>query len=129
MATQIPQPITHVYKEINEGKYRSVKHYELIKASSKDTLLSELLNISDDRKCAKSSPKYWLQIHDGKKWVKPRLTGLFETKDNNTYKGDIYKRTHLLVFRFFEDKSTLMVYLFRNYFTSDLSKVSHFINR
>ncbi|MBC8767173.1 hypothetical protein H4O18_04135 [Arenibacter sp. BSSL-BM3] len=128
MATQTPQPITHVYKEINEGKYRSVKHYELIKASSNNVQLTKLLNLSKDRNCAKSLPVYWLQIHDGKKWIKPRLTGLFKTEYKNVFKGDTQRKRNLLIFEFLDNGSTLVIKYFQDYFTGDLRNVSQYIN-
>jgi len=129
MATRKPQLITHVYKEINEGTYRSVKHYELIESSSDNTELTKLLNLSVDRNCAKSSPVYWIQIHDGKKWIKPRLTGLFKTNYQNIFKGDTQRKKNLLIFEFLDNGSTLIIKYFKDYFTSDLSNVSQYINK
>ena len=77
MVTQIPQPVTYVFKEINVGKYKTVKRYKLNETDSKKPKLSKLIKISKDQKFAKSSPCYWLEVHDGKKFIKPRVTGLF----------------------------------------------------
>ncbi len=49
MATQIPTPVIHVFKEINEGKYATVKHYELQKVQGGNTLLKNLSSINQKR--------------------------------------------------------------------------------
>ncbi|WP_157972889.1 hypothetical protein [Aureibaculum luteum] len=127
MATQIPQPITHLFKEINEGKYKTTKHYELLEMLNGRTLLSNFLNISKNQNCALSMPEYWIKIRQGKKWSKC-LTGLFITSKTNLYKGDINRKRDLVVFKFSDDTSTLLVYYFQNNYTTDLSKVLPFIN-
>lgn len=128
MVRKIPHPIILEYSETNIGKYRSVRHYQ---STNKELeLLSPLLNISKDRKCAKSSPIYWLQTHNGKNWVKPRLTGLFKTKVPNTYYGDINinrVKTHLLLFEFSEDMPSLKVFYFKDYHSKDVSHAIKFL--
>jgi hypothetical protein len=128
MATHIPTPVTYVYKEINEGKFTSVKHYELIEVKNGSTLLSNYVNISKDRMCAKSSPDYWLKIKVGKKWSSC-LTGLFKTGIPNIYKGDTQRRRNLLVFKFSDNASRLTIYFFQDYFTKDLNNILHLINK
>jgi len=121
MATQTPQPVTHIYKEVNKGKYRSVKHFELVKVLNANSQLSDLINISKNRNCALSMPDFWLKIRQGNKWSNC-ITGLFKTDIQNIYKGDVNKRKHLLIFKF-NDEVTLTVYYFENYFTNDLSNI------
>ena len=125
MATQIPQPVTHVYKEINIGNHKGVKHYELINRNDRH-LLSDLINISKDRKCAQSMPDYWLKLKDGKKWTKC-ITGLFKTGERNIFKGDIDKKKHLVIFKFSDNADTLTVDYFQNYYTWNLSNVLSFL--
>lgn len=125
MATQTPQPITHIYKEINKGKYKSVKHYELI-VNQNTTILPNLLNISQNQRCAKSMPEFWLKVRQRNKWSKD-ITGLFKTSLKNIYKGDTQRRKNLLIFLFTEDGNTLVVKYFKNYFTSDLNNISQHI--
>ncbi|MDN3664461.1 hypothetical protein ACFFU1_14210 [Algibacter miyuki] len=120
MATQTPQPVTHVYKEINEGKYKSVKHYELQKCSA-NPVFSNLINISVNQNCAQSMPVFWLKIREGNKWTK-YITGLFKTSKKNVYKGDTQRKRNLVVFRFSEDYSTLTIEFYQNYYTTDLRK-------
>lgn len=121
MATQTPKPVTHVYREINQGKYKSVKHYEL-KESSSVQLLSSLINISKNQNCAKSMPDFWLRLREGNKWGK-YITGLFKTSKNLTYKGDTEKKRNLLVFKFSDNAQTLIIDFYQNYHTNDLNKV------
>ena len=126
MATQIHIPITYIFKEINKGKYTSVKHYELVSFNGTTNHLSNLLNISKNRDCAQSKPDYWLKTKYGKKWS-GCLTGLFKTTSSNIFRGDLEKKKHLLLFSFKKDVEILTVCCFENYFTLDLSKVLHFI--
>ena len=116
------KPITHVFSEINEGKYKSVKHYELIEVKNGTTQLSEQINISKDRNCAKSMPDYWLKIKNGNKWSKC-ITGLFKTGLKDIYRGDVDRKKHLVVFRFTDDASVLIIYYYENYYTDDLSNL------
>lgn len=125
MATRIPYPIIQVYKEVNIGKYKSVKHYELIQTNFKP-ILSELLNISKDRNCALSAPVYWLKERRYNKWSRC-LTGLFKTSKINVFKGDLQKRRHLVLFKFSETDNTLTVFTFENYYTKDLNQIWRFL--
>lgn len=128
MATQIPQPIIHVYKEINDGKYISVRHYELQRTLNGTPLLSHLLNVSKDRMYAKSSPLFWVQTHNGKNWVKPRLTGLFKTPSKDTYIGDASDRKHLIIVKFLDEYDYMIVYYFKDFYTRDIKTILSFIN-
>jgi len=127
MTTATPRPIIHVFKEINEGKYKSVKHYELIEVKNGTTQLSNLINISKDRNCAQSLPTYWLKERNGKNWKKHCTTGLFKTGIANIYKGDLNRKKHLIIFDFSEGANILTVFLFHNYYTIDLSNVLHLL--
>jgi hypothetical protein len=121
------KPITHVFSEINEGKFKGVRHYELIEVKNGTTQLSELINISKDRNCAQSMPDYWLKIRNGEKWSNC-ITGLFKTGFKNIFKGDTEKKKNLIIFKFTENAKTLTAYYFDNYYTTDLSKVLPPIN-
>lgn len=115
-------PTTHIYKEINEGKYASVKHYEIQKTINGVNQLSKLLNISKNRNCAQSMPMYWLKIRTEKKWSNC-ITGLFSTSEKNIFKGDTDKKKNLVLFKFSDNAKTLTVYLYPNYYTTDLSNL------
>ena len=83
--------------------------------------LTDIINISKDRNCAQSMPEYWIQIRDGNKWKKPRLTGLFKTGANLIFKGDTQKRTNLVLFKFSDDAETLTIYFYSKYYTKDIT--------
>ncbi|TXE18579.1 hypothetical protein ES692_05925 [Psychroserpens burtonensis] len=88
--------VIHKYKEINIGKYKSVKHFELVSCDGKQ-VLTDLINLSTDRQFAKSSPVYWLKIHNGKKWSNA-VTGLFKVPDfRNVFFGDLRRKTDLVL--------------------------------
>lgn len=127
MATRTPQPITHVFKEVNKGKYRSTKHFELVEVKNGSTQLSELINLSKNRNFALSMPEYWLKIRQGKKWSR-FITGLFKTGNKFIFKGDHNKRQSLIIFSFSNDLETITIYYFKNYYTKDLSNVLPFID-
>lgn len=118
MATHAPKPTIHVYKEINGGKYSSVRHYELAECLG-TPILSSLIHISKDQNCANSTPDYWLRIREGNKWGK-YITGLFKTPQRFLYKGDTQKRRNLVLFKFSDDASTLIIGYYKNYYTTDL---------
>jgi hypothetical protein len=127
----IPIPTIHVYKEINEGKYKGVKHYEIVEVKNGTQKLSDLLNIQIDRGFAKVSPTFWLKVRSGKKWQ--NLTGLFYTAINGVFiadKGKKNTKQDLIIVQFAKDNSrTLIVYYFNKYYTNDLKKVIQFINQ
>jgi len=127
MATKIPTPVIHIYKEVNIGKYKTTKHFELADVKNGVSLLSEKINISKDRSFAKSSPLYWLKIWNGNKWS-DWITGLFKTNIRFVYWGDQSNRRNLLLFKFSNDVETITIFYFQNYFTRDLNQVLHFVN-
>ncbi|MGM0931947.1 MAG: hypothetical protein ACQEWD_00730 [Bacteroidota bacterium] len=117
-----PTPTIHHFKEINPGKYASVKHFELTQVENGTSLLTNQLNISKDRKFARSTPDYWVKIREGKKWSKP-ITGLFKTSARNIFKGDCNYKKHLLLLKFAENESRATVYYFKDFYTADLRHV------
>ena len=128
MATQIHTPIIHIYKEINIGKYRTTRHYELVEVNGGNQILSSKLNLSVNRNCALSMPNYWLKEHEGTKWAKRWLTGLFKTGKHNLYHGDSQKKKNLLLFKFDESKNEFIVYYFRNYYTKNFIQLEQYFN-
>lgn len=124
MTKYIPQPIVYVFKEINKGKYRSVRHFELTSSSDESTLLSHKINLSKNRNFALSLPELWLKIRAGNKWSRC-LTGLFSTGTKNYYYGDLNKKQHLLIFKFLDDNETLIIRCYKDYYTTN---IPHFIS-
>jgi hypothetical protein len=121
-------PLKYVYTEINEGKFKTTKHY-LIKESDGKSFLSDKINIALDRKFALSTPNYWLSIRSTK-WL--RLTGLFYNYKLDLYfgdKGTNNKKEDLIIVKLLDYQRTAIVYYFDGYYTNDLNKVIHFINQ
>ena len=130
MATQIPHPITYNYKETHLGKFKTVKRYELVTVNTKNPKLSNIIRISKDQLFAKSSPVYWLDGHNGKKFVKPSITGLFKTSKGYIYYGDIdinRVKTHTLIFVFSRNAETLTIKFFENFYTKDIDSLFKFL--
>lgn len=111
------KPITHKYKEVNVGKYKEVKHFELVSCNCQQ-LLTDLINVSKDRQFAKISPAYWLKNHDGKKWSNS-ITGLFRVPNkNNVFFGDLRRKQDVLIVRIKETSKgdELTAYVYLNYY-------------
>lgn len=129
MATHTPTPIVHVYTEVNVGKYRKTKHYELEAVKHGAPQLSTLINISKDQGCARSSPPYWIKTREGKKWQKP-MTGLFKVPVKGMiYYGDDCNKKHLVITDFEKGARKVTVYYFKNFYTANLNNVIQIINR
>ena len=114
-------PITHVFSEINEGKHKTVKHYELIQVKNGSTKLTNLINVSTNQNCAQSTPIYWLKERGAKKWNRNYTTGLFKTCAKFIFKGDTDKKKNLVLFKFSDNAKTLTVYYYSDFYTKDLS--------
>ena len=119
MAKGTNMPITHFYNEVNIGKHKTVKHYELAIVDNGTPQLSQLINISKDRQFAKSAPSYWLKLRLANKWS-ASVTGLFKTAVNGlVYSGDFDDKTHLVLFEFSKNATKLKIYFYLNYFPFD----------
>ncbi|EIA09585.1 hypothetical protein [Flavobacterium frigoris] len=124
----IPKPTTHIYKEINEGKFKTTKHYQLVEVENGTQKLSDLINIVVDRGFAKSAPNFWLKIRIGKRWE--NFTGLFKTPTPGTYfadKGNNNRKEDLLIVKLSNYERDLTVYYFNGYYTANLSEVLRII--
>ena len=125
----IPKPTTHIYKEINEGKFKTTKHYELVQVDSGNQILSNSINVVVDRGFAKSAPNFWLKIRVGKRWV--NFTGLFKTSTPGIYfadKGINNRKEDLLIVKLSNYERDITVYYFKDYYTANLSEVLRLIN-
>lgn len=126
----IPKPTTHIYKEINEGKFKTTKHYQLVEVENGTQKLTDLINIVVDRGFAKSAPNFWLKIRVGKRWV--NFTGLFKTSSPGLYfadKGNNNRKEDLLIVKLSNYERDLTVYYFKGYYTANLSEVLRIINQ
>ena len=115
MATQ--NPIKYTFKATRY--FSTTTHYSLETATSK-LLISDTLNISESRDFAKSKPIFWCKEHNGKTWIKPCLTGLFETTKEEFFLGCRGKYKHLIIFAFYNNNEDLHVYYYENFFTKNL---------
>lgn len=117
MATHNLEAFVFTYNQVNKGKYKSVRHYEEVTGNTRHF---KYVNISENRNFAKSKPEFWFKVRNGKKWGKP-LTGLFKTDYPNIYKGDLQKRTHLILFQFLENGDKLKIVVFNQFFTPHIN--------
>jgi hypothetical protein len=125
----IPKPTTHIYQEINEGKFKTTKHYQLVEVENGTQKLSNLINVAVDRGFAKSAPNFWLKIRNGKRWE--NFTGLFKTTTPGLYfadKGNNNRKEDLLIVKFSNYERDLTVYYFKGHYTANLSEVLRFID-
>lgn len=119
MAVFNQTPITHHYVEVDSGKSKGVRYYELIKVEGGIPQLTPKIQISKDRQCARSKPHYWLKIRLATKWSRT-ITGLFKTAINAlTFFGDIDNKRHLVIFEFAKDASSLKIHYHKDYYPFD----------
>ncbi|SOC78851.1 hypothetical protein SAMN06296241_0368 [Salinimicrobium sediminis] len=119
----VAPPTVYKYKEINVGKYATVKHYELQEVLNGSNLLSNKINISKSRDFARSRPDYWLYLREDNKWKKPAVTGLFKTSKPLVYKGDQHDKKNLMLFSFSKNAEEVIIHYFPDFFTADLTHV------
>ena len=116
-----PTPIMHIYKEIKIGKFETVRHYELENIENGTTQLSTNIKISINRHFNNSKVDYLVHQRNPNKWDSRSTTGLFSFgNDEIYYYGDIHKnkvKKHILVFKYSDDKQTLIIYYFKDYYT------------
>ena len=115
MATQLG-----MYKYKATKYFKTTTHYTLQNRPD-NLLLSKDLNIAESRNFAKSKPLFWCQEREDKKWITPRLTGLFKTSKGNVYWGCRGRFKHLIIFHFKNNREELNIYYFNNYFTRNLN--------
>lgn len=129
MASQLKISNIYIYKEVNIGKYKTTRHYQLENPNEPLSHLSEFLNIFQGKKFTKSRPVYWLKNHNGKKWNARALTAIFPTGHKEFYFGDLNERQHLLLFRFVDCLDMLVVYYFENFYTNDVTSLIKIIEK
>ena len=114
MATQ---PVKYVFKATKY--FKTTTHYSL-QTETENLLISDKLNIAESRDFAKLKPLFWCQERGRKKWIKPSLTGLFETKKEEVFWDCRGKFEHLIIFAFYNNSQDLHVYYYENFFTRNL---------
>jgi hypothetical protein len=125
IATYSPQPIVNAFHEVNIGKYKGTKHYDLTEHSPKAITLKARLAVN--RSFAKSLPNYWLSFRPANKWVS--ITGLFRIGSTQYYKGDADHKKHLVIVEVKEQSNTITLYYFENYFTRDYALIQGIIRK
>ncbi|MBQ0788012.1 MAG: hypothetical protein KBT69_10960 [Oceanihabitans sp.] len=132
MASNIFQTVTHIYKEINDGKLKAIKEYKLQEIKIGITHLTDLIICKTHYFDPESDQNYWLQIHDNTKWKKPRYTKLLCTEMEYVLKGASKKHEDLILIDLSSTCDELVVFYFINYFqknhTRDFSDVFKHIN-
>ena len=126
----VPKPTIHVYKEINEGKFKTTKHYQIVEVENGTQKLTDLINIVVNRGFAKSSPNFWLKIRNGKQWE--NFTGLFKTTIPSLYhadKGNNNRKEDLLIVKFSNSERDMKIYYFKGYYTANLSRILELISK
>jgi len=119
MGMNIPQPQILEFTEINIGKFKTTKHFEIVQYST-ETPETDKINIVKDRQFAQSLPDYWLSYRLNNRWR--RITGLFKIGNTNYYKGDKgYKNVKecLVIALIDNDNRTVTIYTFKDYYSSD----------
>jgi hypothetical protein len=128
-AGSIPKPTIRVYKEINEGKFKTTKHYQLVGVENGTPKLSDLINIVVDRGFARSAPNFWLKIRNGKRWE--NFTCLFKTTTPGFYfadKGNNNRKVDLLIVKLSNYERNMTVYYFKGCHTANLREVLRLTN-
>jgi hypothetical protein len=119
MGQNIPQPQILEFTEINIGKFKTTKHFELVQYST-ETPETDKINIVKDRQFAQSLPDYWLSYRLNNRWR--RITGLFKVGDSIYYKGDKGQnnvKECLVIAQIDNDSRTVIIYTFKGYYSSD----------
>jgi hypothetical protein len=126
----IPEPIRHLYKEINTGISKTEKYYTFIESTNGKPILTDLLSINLDP----NHPTSWAKIYLNKKpensWE--RITSLCNSFYLNCFFGSTEmknKRKDLILCRLSKDQSIMLVYYFPNFSTRSTKKVIHSINK
>jgi hypothetical protein len=126
----IPKPTIYVYKEINEDKCKTAKHYQIINVENGTQKLTDLINIVVDRGFTKSAPNFWLKIRNGKRCE--NFTGPFKTKIPSLYhadKGNKNRKEDLLIVKLSNHERDMKIYYFNDYYIANLSRVLELINK
>jgi hypothetical protein len=126
MRAMYPKPIVNQFNEINIGKYLGTKHFELEQSTNSKEVISHKNRLAVNRSFAKSLPTYWLSFRPQNKWES--ITGLFKIGNTQYYKGDEDHRKHLIIARVENNSNQLILFYFKNYYTSDATTIKCIID-
>lgn len=115
-------------------EFKQVRHYQSEKELEND-LLTSTINIAKNRMFNNSKDaRYFLKIRNGKSWSKTTTSGLLETNKSLLYYGDIaihtngvFKKTHLLIFKFNRGGTILNIDVFKNYYPRNNSELQNIL--
>ncbi len=124
----------HVFNVTKE--FKQVRHYQSEKELEND-LLTSTINISKNRMFNNSKgAMYFLRIRNGKRWSKTTTSGLLTTPNKSLYYGDIpkkingvYKKTHLLIFKFAPGGKQISIYVYKNYYPSNNKELQNILSK
>jgi len=116
-------------------QFKQVRHYQSEKELAETNLLTSTINISKNRMFNNSKDaRYFLKIRNGKHWSKTTTSGLLATNKSLLYYGDIaknvngiFKKTHLLIFRFNRGGTQLKIDVYKNYYPSNTNKLQNIL--
>ena len=129
MIGNVPQPQIMEFTEINIGKFKTTKHFELIQHNT-ETPETDKINIVTDRQFAQSLPDYWLSYRLNNRWR--RITGLFKVGNSKYYKGD---KGHnnvkecLVIAQMESESRKVIIYTFKGYYSSDPAEAIELIQK
>lgn len=116
-------------------EFKQVRHYQSEKELEND-LLTSTINISKNRMFNNSKDaRYFLRIRNGKKWSKTTTSGLLTTSKNLLFYGDIaiktngvYKKTHLLIFKFAPKGTVINIHVYKNYYPKNNHELNNILS-
>lgn len=79
--------------------------------------------------------RYFLKIRNGKHWSKTTTSGLLTTHKNLLYYGDIaknvngvFKKTHLLIFKFNRVGTQLKIDVYKNFYPRNSTELQNILS-
>lgn len=117
-------------------KFKQVRHYQSEKELEND-LLTSVINISKNRMFNNSKDaRYFLRIRNGRHWSKTTTSGLLITSNKLLYYGDlaiktngVFKKTHLLIFKFNRRGTILKIDIYKNYYPSNKKELQNILSK
>lgn len=119
-------PIVNEFTEINVGKFKGTKHFELDNLKNVPKIITHKIRLAVNRSFAKSLPTYWLSFRPQNKWIS--ITGLFKTSTPYYFKGDADHKKHLVICRVDEVNNTVILFYFENFYTRDAATIKSIID-
>lgn len=117
-------------------EFKQVRHYQSEK-ELENAPLTSTINVSKNRMFNNSKDaRYFLRVRNGKRWSKTTTSGLLETNKSLLFYGDIakksngiFKKTHLLIFKFNRGGAVLKIDLFKDYYPKNKTELQEILNQ